>query len=109
MDGLSIGFKCPMYQLNDNDIGRVLMSDAPSCKCILSFLWTNAMVVGVIVFLVFTFIDPADIAVAMMLDVDEGIFRIKAYAFSFFFLWVMFSASTFLNCYFSKLRFNKHV
>ena len=85
------------------------MSDAPSCKCVLSFLWTNAMVVGAIVFLVFTFIDPADIAVAMMLDVDEGVFRIKAYAFSFVFLWVMFSASTFLNCYFSNLRFNKHV
>ena len=85
------------------------MSDAPSCKCVLSFLWTNALVVGAIVFLVFTFIDPADIAVAMMLDVDEGVFRIKAYIFSFVFLWVMFSASTFLNCYFSKLRYNKNL
>ena len=85
------------------------MSDGPSCKCLLSFLWTNAIVVGAIVFLVFTFIDPAEIAIAMMLDVDETVFRIKAYVFSFLFLWVMFSASTFLNCYFAKLRYNKNL
>jgi len=65
--------------------------------------------VAAIVFMVFTFIDPADVAVAMMLDVDEGVFRIKTYIFSFVFLWVSFSASTFLNCYFSKLRYNKHL
>lgn len=85
------------------------MSDGPTCKCVLSFLWTNALVVGAIVFMVFTFIDPADIAVAMMLDVDAGVFRIKTYIFSFVFLWVSFNASTFLNCYFSKLRYNKHL
>jgi len=82
------------------------MTDAPSCKCVISFLWTNALVVGALVFLVFTFIDPADIAVAMMLDVDEGVFRIQAYAFTFVFLWIAFSASTFLNCYFSRLKYN---
>lgn len=82
------------------------MSDAPSCKCVISFLWTNALVVGALVFLVFTFIDPADIAVAMMLDIDETVFRIQAYAFSFGFLWIAFSASTFLNCYFSRLKYN---
>ncbi|HEY9050028.1 MAG TPA: hypothetical protein VIQ03_00705 [Gammaproteobacteria bacterium] len=85
------------------------MTDAPSCKCVISFLWTNALVVGVLVFILFTFIDPADIATAMMLDVDAGIFRIKAYVFSFLFLWLMFNASTFLNCYFSRLRQNKHL
>ncbi|MDH5570165.1 MAG: hypothetical protein OEY89_00270 [Gammaproteobacteria bacterium] len=85
------------------------MSEAPSCKCVISFLWTNALVVGVLVFLLFSFIDPADIAVAMMLDVDAGIFRIKSYIFSFLFLWLMFNASTFLNCYFSRLRYNKHI
>ena len=85
------------------------MNEAPSCKCVISFLWTNALVVGAIVFLVFSFIDPADIAVAMMLDVDAGVFRIKSYIFSFMFLWLMFNASTFLNCYFSRLRYNKHV
>jgi len=82
------------------------MNDAPSCKCVISFLWTNALVVGALVFLVFTFIDPADIAVAMMLDVDESVFRIQAYAFTFVFLWIAFSASTFLNCYFSRLKYN---
>ena len=82
------------------------MNDAPSCKCVISFLWTNALVVGALVFLVFTFIDPADIAVAMMLDVDETVFRIQAYAFTFVFLWIAFSASTFLNCYFSRLKYN---
>jgi hypothetical protein len=65
--------------------------------------------VGAMVFLLFTFIDPADIAIAMMLDVDENVFRIKTYIFSFVFLWLMFSASTFLNCYFSKLRYDKRV
>jgi hypothetical protein len=73
----------------------------------MSFLWTNALVVGALVFLVFSFIDPADIASGMMLDVDEGMFRIKVYALSFFFLWMMFNASTFLNCYFSKMRYGK--
>ena len=80
------------------------MSNAPSCKCMLSFLWTNALVVGVLVLLLFSFIDPAEIANHLMLDVNEGMFRIKVYALSFFFLWLMFNASTFLNCYFSKLR-----
>lgn len=80
------------------------MSDAPSCKCVISFLWTNALVVGALVFLVFTFIDPADIAIAMHLDVDEGVFRIEAYIFSFVFLWLAFAASTFLNCYFARMK-----
>jgi hypothetical protein len=83
------------------------MNSAPSCKCVMSFLWTNALVVGVLVFLLFSFIDPAEIARNMMLDVNEGVFRIKAYALSFIFLWLMFNASTFLNCYFSKLRNDK--
>ena len=82
------------------------MSDKPNCKCVISFLWTNALVVGALVFLVFTFIDPADIAIAMMLDIDESVFRIQAYAFSFGFMWLAFSASTFLNCYFSRLKYN---
>lgn len=85
------------------------MNTRPSCKCMLSFLWTNALVVAALVFLLFSFIDPADIAVTMMLDVDEGIFRIKTYIFSFMFLWLAFSASTFLNCYFGKLRHNKTI
>ncbi len=80
------------------------MSDRPSYKCIISFLWTNALVVGVLVFLLFSVIDPADIAVAMMLEIDERVFRLQAYAFSFLFLWLAFSASTFLNCYFSRLK-----
>ena len=81
------------------------MNSAPSCKCVMSFLWTNALVVGVLVFLLYSFIDPAEIASNMMLDVNEGMFRIKVYALSFFFLWLMFNASTFLNCYFAKLRY----
>lgn len=83
------------------------MSATPSCKCVISFLWTNAIVVAALVFLLFAFIDPADVAVAMHLDVDEGLFRIKAYIFAFFFLWLVFNASTFLNCYFARLRENK--
>ncbi len=82
------------------------MKNAPSCKHVVSFLWTNALVVGALVFLVFTFIDPADIAIAMMLDVDEGIFRVQAYLFSFTFLWLVFAASTFLNCYFARMKYN---
>ena len=82
------------------------MSDKPNCKCVISFLWTNALVVGALVFLVFTFIDPADIAIAMMLDIDESVFRIQAYAFSIGFMWLAFSASTSLNCYFSRLKYN---
>lgn len=85
------------------------MSDGPSCKCMLSFLWTNAIVVGAMVFILFTFVDPADIAIALNLDVDAGVFRIKAYIFSFIFFWLMFNASTFLNCYFSRIRYNKHL
>jgi hypothetical protein len=73
----------------------------------MSFLWTNALVVGALIFLLFSFIDPAEIATNMMLDVNEGTFRIKVYALSFFFLWLMFNASTFLNCYFSSLRNRK--
>jgi hypothetical protein len=80
------------------------MNDKPSCKCVISFLWTDALVVAALVFMVFAFIDPADIAVALMLEVEEGIFRIQAYAFSFLFLWLAFAASTFLNCYFSRMR-----
>lgn len=82
------------------------MSSAPSRKCVISFLWTNAIVVAALVFAVFVFIDPADIAVALMLDVDESVFRIQAYVFSFVFLWLAFAASTFLNCYFSRLKFD---
>lgn len=82
------------------------MSDAPSCKCVVSYLWTNAVVVAFLVFMVFAFIDPADIAVALMLEVDEGVFRIQTYAFSFVFLWLAFAASTFLNCYFTRIKYN---
>lgn len=80
------------------------MNNAPNCKCMMSFLWTNALVVGALVFLLFSFIDPAEIARNLLLDVNEGTFRIKVYALSFIFLWLMFNASTFLNCYFSRLR-----
>ena len=79
----------------------------PSCKCILSFIWTNALIVGAITFLLFTFIGPGEIAMKLQLDVDEGIFRIKTYIFSFLFLWIVFNASTFLNCYYSQLRSNR--
>jgi len=82
------------------------MSTATSCKCVVSYLWTNALVVGALVFLLFAFIDPADVAVALMLEVDEGVFRIQAYVFSFVFLWLAFAASTFLNCYFSRIKYN---
>lgn len=80
------------------------MADKPSCKCVISYLWTDALVVAALVFMVFVFIDPADIAVALMLDVEAGVFRIQAYIFSFLFLWLAFAASTFLNCYFSRMR-----
>lgn len=80
------------------------MSDKPSCKCVISYLWTDALVVAALVFMVFAFIDPADIAVALMLEVEAGVFRIQAYIFSFVFLWLAFAASTFLNCYFSRMR-----
>ncbi len=79
---------------------------ASNCKYVVSFLWTNALVVAALVFLVFSFIDPADIAVSLMLDVDEGIFRIQMYAFSFLFLWAAFSASTCINCYFSRIKYS---
>lgn len=79
------------------------------CKLLLSFLWTNALVAGALVFLFFSFIDPAEIAVALMLDVDEGLFRIKSYIFGFVFIWIIFNASTFLNCYFSSLRQEKNL
>jgi len=82
------------------------MGDKPNCKCVISYLWTDALVVGCLVFLVFTFIDPADIAVALLLDVDEAVFRIKTYVFSFLFLWLAFAASTFLNCYFARMKYN---
>jgi len=74
------------------------------CKLILSFLWTNALVAGALVFIFFSFIDPAVIAVSMKLDVDEGVFRLKSYVFGFMGVWLSFNASTFLNCYFSNLR-----
>lgn len=80
------------------------MADKPGCKCVISYLWTDALVVAALVFMVFVFIDPADIAVALMLDVEAGVFRIQAYIFSFLFLWLAFAASTFLNCYFSRMR-----
>jgi len=92
--------------MNKIRFGVSVMSRAASCKCVISFLWTNALVVGVMVFLMFTFVDPADIAVAMMLDVDESVFRVQAYVYSFLFMWVAFSASTFLNCYFARLKYN---
>ncbi|MCW8955238.1 MAG: hypothetical protein OQL09_00015 [Gammaproteobacteria bacterium] len=85
------------------------MSDKQNLKCMVSFLWTNALVVGVLELLLFSFIDPADIASAMMLDVEPGVFRIKAYIFTYIFLWLMFNASTFLNCYFARLRHNKYL
>ncbi len=85
------------------------MNAVQSCKCVLSFLWTNALVVAALVFLLFSFIDPGDIAAAILPDEDEGVFRIKAYIFSFVFLWLVFNASTFLNHYFSHLRRNKYL
>lgn len=85
------------------------MSDKQNFKCMVAFLWTNALVVGVLELLLFSFIDPADIATAMMLDVEPGVFRIKAYVFTYLFLWLMFNASTFLNCYFARLRQNKYL
>lgn len=81
----------------------------PSCKCILSFIWTNALIVGAITFLLFTFVDPAEIAMRLQLEVEPGIFRIKTYIFTFLFLWIIFSASTFLNCYYRQLREDKHI
>jgi len=82
------------------------MGNRPSCKNVISFLWTDALVVGFLVFLVFTFIDPADIAVALLLEVDEAVFRIKTYTFSFLFLWLAFAASAFLNCYFARTKYD---
>jgi hypothetical protein len=82
------------------------MGDKPNCKRVISYLWTDALVVGALVFMVFTFIDPADIAVALLLEVDEAVFRIKTYTFSFLFLWLAFAASTFLNCYFARMKYS---
>jgi hypothetical protein len=75
----------------------------------MSFIWTNALIVGAITFLLFTFIDPAEIAIQLQLSVDEGAFRIKAYIFTFLGLWILFNVSTFLNCYYSELRTSNYV
>lgn len=80
------------------------MAVTPGCKCVISFVWMNAIVVAVFVFALFTFIDPGDIAMRLQLDVDLGMFRIKSYIFTFLVLWLLFNASTFLNCYFDKMR-----
>ncbi|VAW56168.1 hypothetical protein MNBD_GAMMA07-2605 [hydrothermal vent metagenome] len=80
--------------------------NASNCKYVISFLWTNAIVVGVVLFLVFSFIDPADIAISLNLDVEEGAFRVQVYSFSFLFLWAAFTASTCINCYYSRLKYN---
>ena len=80
------------------------MAVKPNFKCVVSFIWMNAIVVGVFVFAFFTFIDPGDIAMRLQLDVDLGMFRIKAYIGTFLVLWLMFNASTFLNCYFHSMR-----
>ena len=85
------------------------MSDKQNLKCMVSFLWTNALVVGVLELILFSFIDPAEIATLLMMDVDPGVFRIKTYIFTYVFLWLMFNASTFLNCYFARLRYNKYI
>ena len=75
----------------------------PKYKWVIFFLWTSALVVGSLVFLAFSFIDPADIVITMMLDIDEAEFRVKAYIFSFSFLWLAFLAFSFLNYYFTQM------
>lgn len=95
--------------MSDNPKVDKPKSDKPNFKCMVSFFWTNALVVGVLELLLFSFIDPADIAILMMLDVDPGVFRIKAYIFTYVFFWLMFNASTFLNCYFAQLRHSKYL
>jgi hypothetical protein len=77
------------------------------CKLIFSFLWTNAIVAGLLVFVLFSFIDPGSVAVSLHLDVDESVFRLKSYVFGFISFWMAFNASTYLNCYFSNIRDSK--
>ena len=54
--------------------------------------------------MLFTFIDPGDLVELLNLPTDPMVFRIKAYAGGFFFFWLLFITSTYLNCYFGQLQ-----
>ncbi len=72
-------------------------------------MWANALTAGLLTFILFSMFDPAYIAVVMHLDINEHVFRTKSYFYGFIFIWLIFNATTFLNCYFSKLRNNQYV
>jgi len=75
-------------------------------KCILGFIWTSALAAGVLTMIVFAFIDPIQVADLLSYTVDHNSFRIKAYAGVFTFFWFVFNTSTYLMCYFNRLKQN---
>lgn len=73
-------------------------------KCALGVAWTSGLTAVAITFLLFTFFDPADMAVMWNLSVDPGTFRMQAYAFLIASIWLVLGASVAMNCFYRTLR-----
>ncbi|MBC8518806.1 MAG: hypothetical protein H8D24_00165 [Gammaproteobacteria bacterium] len=73
-------------------------------KCALGVAWTSGLVSIAITFLLFTFFDPAEMVEMLQLNVDPGIFRMKAYAFMIALVWLVLAASVAMNCFYRSLR-----
>ncbi|MBT3091433.1 MAG: hypothetical protein AB2672_00195 [Candidatus Thiodiazotropha endolucinida] len=73
------------------------------CKCLIGYLWTSAIIAGLLTIIFFTFIDPINVAKLLELDRDGAMFEVKVYASIFTFIWFTLNASTYLSHYFGQL------
>ncbi len=73
-------------------------------KCALGVAWTSGLTAVAITFILFTFFDPADMAVMWNLNVEPGTFRMQAYAFMIAAIWLVLGASVAMNCFYRTLR-----
>jgi uncharacterized membrane protein len=72
-------------------------------KCLFGFLWTSAIVAGLLSFIFFTFIDPAAIAAVMNLTGEAQTSSFGIYLGVFVFFWFTLNTATYLAFYFGQL------
>jgi hypothetical protein len=73
-------------------------------KCAFGVSWTSGIVAGVITWLLYTFLDPGHLAMALNVQMPVEDFRVQLYIGTFVLIWVLLNVSVFLNCYFNSLR-----
>jgi hypothetical protein len=76
------------------------VAERPVLRRLINVLWPSFLVAGVATVVLFTWLDPVE--VAPCLPEAPALGRLEAYSLGFFSLWLLTAVASALTCYFSR-------